>query len=355
MTHDADLRRPRAFAPDDPALKAGAAAAAAESPPLDDGPLAARRARQAARPTIRPTVADLSRGIRWGSLLLSGAVGLLALATALWFTRYVEVALERQDWIGWLAFALLCLVGVSTTVLILREIVGMFRLARLGALRKEVTHALDTGDAASERRAVHDLKRMLGGRPDLQWPLARFNEHERAVLNPGDLLALADRELIMPLDQEARRTVLASAKRIGMVTAISPMPWIAMLYVLIENLRMLRAIAGLYGGRPGPLGALRLGRLVVGHIIATGGVALTDDLLGQFLGQDILRRLSRRLGEGAFNGALTARVGATGVEVCRPLPFISAPPVRARDMLAEAFRRNASAAMSDPTEPSRQR
>ncbi len=345
MTSDTDLRRPRAFAPDDPALRV--AAETLEPPPPDADPLAARRQRQASRTTVRPTAADLRHGIRWGGMLLSGLVGLLVLATTLWFTRYVEVALERQDWVGWLAFGLLGLVGISAVVLILREIYGLFRLRRLGALRQEVTHALDTADPASERRAVRDLKRVLGGRADLQWPLARFAEHERSVMNPGDLLALADRELVMPLDQEARRTVLAAAKRIGMVTAISPMAWIAMLYVLIENLRMLRAIAGLYGGRPGPLGALRLGRLVVGHIIATGGVALTDDLLGQFLGQDILRRLSRRLGEGAFNGALTARVGAAAVEVCRPLPFITAPPVRARDMLAEAFRRNASAAVGE--------
>ena len=136
----------------------------------------------------------------------------LALATVLWFTRYVEVALERQDWVGWIAFALLCVVGVSAVVLILREIYGMFRLARLGALRKEVTHALDTADQASERRAVRQLKKMLGGRADLQWPLARFAEHEGDVLDPGDLLALADRELIMPLDQEARRTVLAAGQ-----------------------------------------------------------------------------------------------------------------------------------------------
>jgi putative membrane protein len=198
------------------------------------------------------------------------------------------------------------------------------------------------GDLAAERRAVNHLKLILSGRADLAWPLARFSEHEAAVLNPRDLLSLADRELMMPLDQEARRTVLTASKRVATVTAISPMAWIAMLYVLIENLRMLRALAGLYGGRPGPLGALRLGRLVIGHILATGGVALTDDLLGQFLGQDILRRLSRRLGEGAFNGALTARVGAAAVDVCRPLPFISAPPIRARDMLAEAFRRAAA-------------
>ena len=342
MTSVNETRRPRAFAPDDPALRVAAAEAVQPPPAENTGPLAARRRRQASRSTVRPTAADLSRGIRWGSMLLSGIVGLIALSTALWFTRYVEVALARQDWIGWVAFALLCLVGVSTVVLILRELYGLLRLGRLTALRQEVAHAIDTNDAQSERRAVKQLKGLLGGRPDLQWQLARFAEHERAVLDAGELLSLADRELIMPLDQEVRRTVLAAAKRIGMVTAISPMPWIAMLYVLVENLRMLRAIAGLYGGRPGPLGALRLARLVLTHIIATGGVALTDDLLGQFLGQDLLRRLSRRLGEGAFNGALTARVGAAAVDVCRPLPFISAPPVRARDMLAEAFRRNAT-------------
>jgi len=341
MTSDLDTRRPRAFAPDDPALNAPAEPAASAEVARET-PLKARKSRQEARTTVRPTFADLSRGIRWGALLVSSMVGLFAMATVLWFTRYVEVALQRQDWVGWLAFALLCLVGLSVLVLILREIIGLFRLARLSRLRSEVREALKECDLARERRAVRHLKTILSARADLAWPLARFTEHEQAVLNPGELLALADRELMMPLDQEARRTVLAAAKRIGMVTAISPMAWIAMLYVLIENLRMLRAVAGLYGGRPGPLGALRLGRMVVGHIIATGGVALTDDLLGQFLGQDLLRRLSRRLGEGAFNGALTSRVGAAAVDVCRPLPFISAPPIRARDMLAEAFRRTAA-------------
>lgn len=331
-------RIPRTFTLDDPALRAEAESAAARETAL--GP---RKPRQASRASVRPTAADLSRGLRWGAILLSGLAGLLVLSTALWFTRYVQVALARQDWVGWVAFSLLCVVGLAAVVLVLREIVGLLRLARLGKLRAQVAQALKDGDIDAERRAVDHLKSIFAGRADLAWPLARFAEHERAVLNARDLLALADRELMVPLDQEARRTVLRASKRIAMVTAISPMAWIAMLYVLIENLRMLRALAGLYGGRPGPLGAVRLGRLVIGHIIATGGVALTDDLLGQFLGQDLLRRLSRRLGEGAFNGALTARVGAAAVEVCRPLPFIAAPPIRARDMLAEAFRRAGTA------------
>ncbi len=75
------------------------------------------------------------------------------------------------------------------------------------------------------------------------------------------------------------------------------------------------------------------------HLVATGGVALTDDLLGQFIGQDVMRRLSARLGEGVFNGALTARVGVAAIDVIRPMPFIEARPVRVRDIVAELMKR----------------
>jgi putative membrane protein len=123
---------------------------------------------------------------------------------------------------------------------------------------------------------------------------------------------------------------------------MSPMVWVAMLYVMVENLRLLRGLATLYGGRPGGIGALRIARLVVTHIVATGGLAMTDDLLGQFLGQDLLRRLSRRLGEGVFNGALTARVGVAAIEVTRPIPFLDSDPIRVRDLLPELLRRSKS-------------
>ena len=81
-----------------------------------------------------------------------------------------------------------------------------------------------------------------------------------------------------------------------------------------------------------------IARLVIGHVIATGGIAMTDDLLGQFVGQDVLRRLSRRLGEGAFNGALTARLGVVAVDVTRPLPYLDAEPLRVREIFSELVR-----------------
>ncbi len=281
---------------------------------------------------------DLKRGIRWGGVLFSAMMALASLAAGLWFTRFVSVALQRQDWIGWLAVGLFSIIGLALGIILLRELLGFRRIARLADVRRTIAAAIASNDVKTERKAIARLLAHYSGRPDMAWGLARLSEHASDVLAPGDLLRLADRELLAPIDSSARRIILTSAKRVATVTALSPLMVIAMIFVLVENVRMFRALAGIYGGRPGVLGALRLGRLVVGHIIATGGVAMTDDLLGQFVGQDVLRRLSQRLGEGAFNGALTARLGVAAVEVTRPLPFLDAEPLRVREIFAELFR-----------------
>ncbi|MBM06597.1 MAG: TIGR01620 family protein, partial [Oceanibulbus sp.] len=66
----------------------------------------------------------------------------------------------------------------------------------------------------------------------------------------------------------------------------------------------------------------RLTRAVLSHLVATGAVAVGDDLIEPLLGGSIVAKLSRRFGEGLVNGALTARVGVAAIEVCRPLPFV---------------------------------
>ncbi len=85
---------------------------------------------------------------------------------------------------------------------------------------------------------------------------------------------------------------------------------------------MIRRIAEIYGGRSGTLGAWRLTRAVLTHLVATGAVAVGDDLIHSVAGGSLLSQVSRRFGEGIVNGALTARVGVAALEVCRPLPFV---------------------------------
>lgn len=334
MTGAPEPRMPRVFAPDDPAL-------VEERESVDAGPEGARPTEGAteAAPISRPTLTDLAeRGWRWGSVLASAVAGALLLGAATWFYRFVSLALARQDWVGWGMFGLLSIAGFAFAMLLLREIVGFSRLARLNRIKSEIAAALQSRDQARERKATLRLAALYARRPESSWALRRFREHARDVHDPGELLALADRDLLAPLDATAKQVITRSAKRVATVTALSPLVLIAVGYVLVENLRLLRALATVYGGRPGWLSVLRLGRLVVAHMLATGGLALTDDLLGQFLGQDLLRRLSRRLGEGAFNGALTARIGVAAIEVIRPLPYLKAKPARIRDILGEVLR-----------------
>lgn len=331
-----DFRKPRAFKIDDPTVKVEVHDDGGFS---EDGPVTSPRHVVAASPG-RLGISDVQRGIRWGSLLFSAAISLAGLAAGVWFTRFVSVALARDDWVGWLATGLMALIALALIVIIGKELFGFRRLARLSRLRKMVGQLVDDPDLdrKKERQAVLMLGRHYRGRADMAWGLARLRDHANDVLEPGELLRLTDRELLAPLDAQARSVILKSGKRIATVTALSPILWLALVYVVVENLRMFRGIATLYGGRPGFLGAFRLGRLVVGHIIATGGIAMTDDLLGQFLGQDLLRRLSRRLGEGAFNGALTARLGVAAVEVTRPMPYLDSEPLRVREIFGELFR-----------------
>ncbi len=332
-------RRPRVFEPDDPSI------IPAPAEPADD-----RSAAPPSRPGAfsGPGRADLARGFAWGSMFVAGALSLAGLAASLSFANFVTVAFQRDDWIGWTAVGLAGVVALAGMVILGRELVGYWRLRRLGELRKTADRVLLKPDLKAEADIAQRLIQLLDGRPQMTWSLARFREHRRDVHDPGDLLALADRELIAPIDNEARRLVMSSCKRVAAVTAMSPWALIAFGFVTVESLRMMRKLASLYGGRPGFLGTVKLARVVVGNLIASGGVALTDDLLGQFIGQDVLRRLSRRLGEGAFNGALVARLGTAAIEVARPLPFIETTPVRARDFVAELFRKGPPTAAESP-------
>jgi len=262
----------------------------------------------------------------------------LGLALALAFANIVSTAFARQDWIGWVAFGLLVTAGVALLAIIARELIGLFRLRRLGRARHTLEAALSKRDIRSERQAIEEIFSHLNERPELKWPLARLTEHARNATDPGDLARLADRDVMPMLDGDARRLVAGTARRVSVVTALSPMAIITVGWILVENLRLLRGLATLYGGQPGFVGTTRLARMVFTHIVATGGVALTDDLLGQFLGQDLVRRLSRRLGEGIFNAALTARIGAAAIEVIRPLPYLESPRIRARDFISEIVR-----------------
>lgn len=322
-------RPPEAFDLSDPALKV-------ETAPADDEPVTPAQAN-----LPLGAAAHGRRGFGWGGLFLGALTGLLLLAATLWIEGLVVSLTARQDWLGWAATALLLVAVFAFAMLMLREVVGLARLSGMTARRMRAEAALGQGDAKAARGIGLDLRKQFASRPEMTHGIARLKTFDADILDARQTLALAERELVAPLDREARAAIAATARRVSVVTAISPVALVDVGFVAYENFRMLRVLATLYGGRPGFFAMLRVLRLVAGHLAVTGGLAVADDFIPQLVGQGLTARLSARLGEGMVNGAFTVRIGLAAVDVLRPLPYLEASPPRIRDFLTDVFRKTA--------------
>lgn len=263
----------------------------------------------------RPGPSRLTRFF-WASL---SAFVMFWLSVAAW--TFVEDLLARNPVLGWAAAALTGAFVLALLLVALRELAGYSRLLRLDRVHAEARDALASGDLQAARKVTAHLAGLYSGRADLAWGLTRLREREAQAMDADTLLHLAEGELMGPLDQAARREIEAAARQVATVTALVPLALADVVAALTANLRMIRRIAEIYGGRAGTFGGWRLTRTVFTHLLATGAVAVGDDLIHSMAGGGLLSKLSRRFGEGVINGALTARVGVAAMEVCRPLPF----------------------------------
>ena len=134
-------------------------------------------------------------------------------------------------------------------------------------------------------------------------------------------MEVAARALLSPLDRLAEQNIEVAARQFTTLTALMPLALVDVIATLVTNLRMIRKIAEIYGGRSRFFGSWRMTRLALAHVIATGVVAIGDDLIGSVAGGSVLTKFSRKFGEGVINGALTARLGVAAMQLCRPFAF----------------------------------
>ncbi|VIO78521.1 YcjF family protein [Bradyrhizobium ivorense] len=283
-----------------------------------------------AEPAQLPVPADVPllpvrRGFRWGTLFWGAVAGLVVLGTGLGVINLVEDLFARNQGLGFLGLGFAVIAAVALGVITARELVGLARLATIEKLHLRAAEVLISDDRKASRAVVADLLKLAHHTPQLARARSALQSHTEDIIDGADMIRLAERELMTPLDQEARRLVSTAAQRVSVVTAVSPRALIDVVFVFVASLRMIRQLARLYGGRPGALGMISLLRQVIAHLAITGGIAASDSLIQQMLGHGIAAKLSQRLGEGMLNGLLTARLGLAAIEVTRPMPFNALP------------------------------
>ena len=271
------------------------------------------------------TALPARRGFRWGALFWSGLAGLTLLGVGLGVTHLIEDLFARSESLGIVGIFFTFAAAFALGVITLRELLALVRLATIEKLHARAAAVLHSDDRDESRAIVKDLLKIAHQNPRLARARSTLAGHSGDIIDGADMIKLAERELMTPLDVEARRLVSSAAQRVSIVTAVSPRAAIDMVFVFVAALRLIRQLARLYGGRPGALGMIRLLRHVIAHLAITGGMAASDSLVQQMLGHGIAAKLSERLGEGMLNGLLTARLGLAAIDVTRPLPFTALP------------------------------
>ncbi|MBS7546073.1 YcjF family protein [Ancylobacter oerskovii] len=314
-------RRPQAFRLDDPDV-----VVAKDGRGAPRGAIVVTPSLAMAEPEETPPLpAPPPSASRWSTLFWTGLGGLVSLGLGLAVSKLIEDLFARADWLGYTGLAFAALFVAGALALLGREVFGLLRLRTLNALREQAAEAIARDDRKQAEAVTHELLAITKASPRLFRARTELAGHLDAIIDGADLVRLAERHLMAPLDAEATRLVSDAAKRVSVVTAVSPRAAVDLIFVLLTAVGLVRRLALLYGGRPGALGMFRLFRQVVAHLAVTGGMAAGDSILQQLVGHGIAAKLSARLGEGVVNGLLTARLGLAAIEVTRPLPFAALP------------------------------
>lgn len=276
-----------------------------------------------------------ARLLRWFFAGLSLLLGMLV-SIAAW--DFATGLLARMPVLGiGVALAMGALVLLALLI-VLREAAAISRLSRLDRMRRNATQALADDSLPQARAALGQMVALYHGRADMRWHIERLSTRADEQFDAAAVLGLAETQLLAPLDRAAQAQIEAAARQVATVTALVPLALADVIGALVINMSMIRRIAEIYGGRAGLLGSWRLIRAVMAHLVATGAVAVGDDLIGSVAGGTVLSKVSRRFGEGVVNAALTARVGIAAIELCRPLPFAAQKRPGVSALLARALR-----------------
>jgi putative membrane protein len=290
-----------------------------------------------AAPPAAPVVLEPEVSPRRSWLRLFFVAGAALLLALLGLEAYAFVAglFERAPVVGAAFALLLALVAAGALGFLGRELGDLRRLERAEQLRLQGERLIASEIHGQADAYLARLEQLYRGRADLAEPIARFNVQTSDALNDGEQLRLFAKTVLAPLDRQGRRLVIRGARDIGALTALSPLGILDGLIVLWRTLSMLRAIARLYGVRPGAAASIRLLRRTLTHVLAAGVGELLSDAAVEAAGASLLSVLSARAGQGAVHGLLAARLGLAALQVCRPLPFVEGELPSMKQLRAE--------------------
>jgi putative membrane protein len=278
-------------------------------------------------PLAEPEVSG-RHGIRPGAVALVGAATVIGGLLVLESVDVVLRLFERGPLLGWGAAAVLGAGFAAIAYWLASELRGLARLRSVERIRA-ILAAPSEARAGDIDRAIEQLLAGLRANPAVDVGLARYRDAAAGVNSARRKVALVAEHVLKPLDAAASAAIYrASALAFG-ANFLSPTALIDAVVFVWRSAALVRAIAEIYGLRPGALGTAHLAR----RIVANAGMVGAADAAGRFAANvvgTLFARLSTDLAASTLAAQRIARVGRLAQLACRPVPMAAGE--RAEDL-----------------------
>src|SRR6202140_5076923 len=154
---------------------------------------------------IEAPIIPARRGFRWGTLFWAATGGLVLLGLGLGVTRLIEDLFARSEGLGFVGLGFAGAAALAFAVVVAREALGLARLATIEKLHLRASAVLASDDRTESRVIVQDLLKLAQQNPHLARARAALQNHAGDIIDGADMIRLAERELMTPLDQEPAR------------------------------------------------------------------------------------------------------------------------------------------------------
>ncbi|MCU0970430.1 MAG: TIGR01620 family protein [Gammaproteobacteria bacterium] len=288
--------------------------ATAAAPPPRTAHRVARRATRTPLPSSRLTPVRL---------LVAVLVVLLVAVAALDAYRFLAGAFADSLLLG-VTFSMLfaALLGAAGWAVVqLRAEIRT--IARTDGLRAQGKRVLRGGDGLelAAQDYIGAVRAHYAGDAAMQERLEEFDAGLDSSLQGRLQVERLSCEVFRDLDARAFGTVVRRSQQAALLAALSRVPLADFLISLWRSLALVREVAGIYGGRPGATGLLRLWRDVLYNLVYAEVSELAADAVSQVVGESATTRLSAQVAQGVGMGILIGRLGLEAIKVCRPVPF----------------------------------
>ncbi|MCV6639335.1 TIGR01620 family protein [Candidatus Albibeggiatoa sp. nov. NOAA] len=218
---------------------------------------------------------------------------------------------------------LVLITGITATALGLtyRSYNKILQLKTVSELQAEGFQLFDSQGHGRAMPYVNRVASLYLERPDMKGNLNQFYAAVTDAHHDQEVYELFTQKVMSDLDKQAYQIVVQRSKETALLTMLSQIGLLDVIFTLWRNTALVKDIATLYSGRPGFIGSFMLFGAVIQNLLYADVSEAAADGMAEILGGSVLSVMSGQMAQGLGSGVMTARVGLQAMQNCRPMPF----------------------------------